>query len=396
MCAAAWFWWIVACALLAFTLIYMAQAMYIRRIVGALTGSPLPPDVPAGRVSVIVAARDEARRLAAAADSLLAQDHPGLEFIFVDDRSTDGTGALMDARAATDHRVRVVHVKELPDGWLGKNHALWLGAQHAKGDWLLFIDGDVCLAPGAVRRAVAHATERGLDHLTVGPALLARGFWLQTWVAFTVMIILTFLSPRRMNGTGGRGGFGIGAFNLVRRSAYQAIGTHRAIALRPDDDVRLGMRLRRAGCRQWAAAEPDLVFVEWYGSLRQALCGLDKNAFAVLDYRPAAMAAAVLACLVMFTGPLCGAVLLRGGVAWAFRAVFLLQWATVHFYARTFVRVGRRPRALAVSLAYPLGALLYAYAMARSGWLALTRGGITWRGTRYDLGRLRGHTGLEL
>lgn len=390
-------WWLLGAGILAGTLHHLAEAVYIRRLAGALGRGPLP-DAPLPRVTVVVAARDEARGFERAARSLLRQDHPGAEFVWVDDRSTDGTGELMDRLAAEGGaRVRVVHVRTLPEGWLGKNHALYTGARAAAGEWLLFTDGDVWLAPDAVRRAVAFAVRGGFDHLALGPALTAPGYWLQGWVAFALTVILTHLSPRRMNDPRSRRAFGVGAFNLVRRHAYEATGTHRAIALRPDDDVRLGLRLRRMGFRSWAAAEPGLVRVQWYSTVGEAVRGLEKNMFAGLDYNPGVIALACAALLLVFCGPLPAAVLVRGGAAWLFRAAYLLQAATVWIHARTFVLPDRRAarRAFLVPWTYPVAALLYTYAVARSAWMALSRRGIAWRGTFYALDRLRRQSGLE-
>jgi GT2 family glycosyltransferase len=414
-------WWLVGLSLLAAFAPYAAEAMYAARVAGAIargcgvaaSGSAWPGTGTARRapaagaasptVSVVVAARDEAASIGATVSALQAQDHPALEIVLVDDRSTDGTGDLMDALAASGRQgarpapgpppIRVVRVRDLPPGWLGKNHALWRGARLARGRWLLFTDADVRLHPAAVGAAVRFAEERRLDHLALGPALTARGFGLQAWVSVGLLTILTFLSPRSMNRPSSRRGYGVGAFNLVRRSAYEAIGTHRAIALRPDDDVRLGLRLRRAGFRQWAAAEPALARVEWYGSLGEAIRGLEKNAFAVLNYRPAVLALAVAGTAALFVGPCVGAALVPGPAAWVFRADVAVQWATVATVSALFVVPGRPARAAAVALAYPWAALVFAYAMARSGWLALARGSVEWRGTRYDLGALRSQTG---
>lgn len=370
-----------------------AEAWYAARLSGALRRAPDPQLSGLPRVSIVVAARDEARRFAQAARSLLAQDHPDLELILVDDRSSDGTGALVDEAAAADPRVQAVHITDLPPGWLGKNHALAVGAARASGQWLLFTDGDVWLDPSAVRRAVGFAVAHGLDHLTVGPAMLARGYWLQGWVAFTLLMVMTFLSPRRMNRA--RGGFAVGAFNLVRRAAYLATGTHRAIALRPDDDVRLGMRLGRQGFRQWCAVEPDLVRVEWYPTVAEAIRGLEKNAFAVLEYRPAATLGVIVGGLVLALGPLVGGLILRGPVAWPYRAAFVLDAVTLWRFAATNVLPGRPWRAALVVCGYPVAVVLYLYAVGRSAWITLRRGGITWRGTFYPLAQLRRQTGLE-
>jgi cellulose synthase/poly-beta-1,6-N-acetylglucosamine synthase-like glycosyltransferase len=121
----------------------------------ALVPLPPAPPGPLPSVTVVVPCRDEARGLARAVTSLLAQDLPELQVVAVDDRSTDGTGEILARLAAADPRLEVVSVAALPDGWLGKNHACHAGARRARGEWLLFTDADVVHAPDAVRRALA-------------------------------------------------------------------------------------------------------------------------------------------------------------------------------------------------------------------------------------------------
>src|ERR1051326_8537576 len=105
----------------------------------------LPPFTGDGAttVSVIVAARNEARHIEQGLQSILAQDYPNLEFIAVDDRSTDGTGDILDRLAKKDLRLHTVHITELPSGWLGKTHAQHVGAERATGELILFTDADV-------------------------------------------------------------------------------------------------------------------------------------------------------------------------------------------------------------------------------------------------------------
>ena len=200
--------------------------------------SDVPRPLP--RLSAIVPARNEVRGIGAAVDSILRQDYPDLEVVLVNDRSTDGTGRII-ARAAAEHpeRVRAVTVRDLPAGWLGKNHALWLGAQRVTGEWFLFTDADVVFHRTCFRRAVAYAEAEGLDHLTLSPRVTGRSYRLNAFVAFFVYAFLSYQRPHLANDPKSQVGVGIGAFNLIRRSAYTAIGTHAAISLRPDDDVRL-------------------------------------------------------------------------------------------------------------------------------------------------------------
>ena len=123
----------------------------------------------------MIPACNEADTLGAALGTLLAQDYPALEILLVNDRSTDGTGDIVDRLAASDPRITALHVRELPQGWLGKVHALHVASERARGDWLLFTDADVHFAPGALRRAVAVARVHQLDHLTCVPNVTTHG-----------------------------------------------------------------------------------------------------------------------------------------------------------------------------------------------------------------------------
>src|SRR5438128_1464588 len=357
---------------------------------------PLPPAIGTAELpvlSVIVPARDEAGTIEAALGSLLAQDYPDLEIVVVDDRSSDGTGEAVARIAARDMRVRLVRVDELPAGWLGKNHALWRGADRARGEWLLFTDADVHFVQSTLRHAVAYATSENLDHLTMSPRLRGRGPLLRAFLAFFGYAFVTLWGAYRANDPKSGRGVGIGAFNLVRRGPYEAIGTMRALSLRPDDDIRLGRRLRAFGFRQRVLNGREVLSVEWYPALDAALAGLEKSMYASLEYRVADTAAVLLYLAATMVWPYLGVALLAG----VDRALLL---ATLTCLSVGLAETYRQstgpltPRALALVALLPFSAICFAYAIARSAVLAETRG-VTWRGTRYPLALLRGQSGLE-
>jgi cellulose synthase/poly-beta-1,6-N-acetylglucosamine synthase-like glycosyltransferase len=339
------------------------------------------------RVSVVVAARNEADGVRAGVTSLLAQDYPQLEVVVVNDRSTDATGAVLASLAS--ERLRGVSIEELPPGWLGKPHALWVGAQHARGEWLLFTDADVVFAPACVRRAVRYAAAHGLDHLTLTPTLAARGFWLNAFVALFTYLLLISLRLYRVNDPRSGVGVGLGAFNLLRRSAYEAIGTYAAVARRPDDDVRLGQRVRRLGLRQRLLDGSDLMSVEWYPSLRAAVAGLEKNFFAGYDYSVGAALVSQSVLLALFVWPWLA----------VWRRPRWLWLATIGVNVTTMVaaraRLGGRPgpSEVAYALVTPVTAVVVCYAGLRSMLVTVKSGGIRWRDTFYPLSELRGDSG---
>lgn len=345
--------------------------------------APRDPGRPWPSVSVLVAARDEAWGVEACVRSLLALDYPDLEIIAVDDRSTDATGAILERLAAMDPRLRVMHVAELPQGWLGKNHAQWLGAGQARGELLLFTDADIEFAPPALRDAVSILEAERLDHLALGPALTLPGMPLAACVAYFARQFALLLRPWRARDPDSDGYIGVGAFNLVRASAYRAAGGHARIALRPDDDIRLGQVLKQAGFRQDLRHAPDALRVTWYGSVGEFVRGLEKNVLAGLDYRGVLGLCGLALLLAIELLP--WAVLVAGGGAARVAAASAIGVALATLAG--ILAVARAP--LAAALLQPFAALVFFHACARSIVLAWARDGIVWRGTHYPLAELK-------
>lgn len=342
---------------------------------------PAPGEPPA--VSVVIAARDEAGTIAATVADLLALDYPRLGVVVVDDRSGDGTWQALDPLAG-DPRLQRLRVDALPPGWLGKNHALWRGAARAGGDWLLFMDADVRLAPMTLRRAMAEVRRRRLDHLAVFPLLEARGLVLRLMLLQFAMSFLAWFRPWRLPDDR-RAYVGVGAFNLVRASLYRGTGGHAAFALSPLDDMMLGRSMVRAGGRSAAAHGGGLVRLAWYGSARGMIAHFDKNAFAAFDFRLARLAGLTALVALLGLWPWAGLALAEG---WARGIHALTVIVTVGVHG-VFARGSGWPAW--IGLASPLGTLamlwLWWWGSLRSWW----QGQVTWRGTAYPLAALRAH-----
>ncbi len=357
---------------------------------GGPTVRPLPAVPPcdygaAPTVSVVVAARNEAADVARGVGSLLRLAYPHYGVVVVDDRSTDGTGAILAAMAERDPRLRVVHVSRLPRGWLGKNRALATGASAATGDWLLFVDADVVLEPTALGRAVGYAEAHGLDHLTVLPTVLAHGLALRAFVAYVAFLLAGTSRPWRVRDPRRPEFIGIGAFNLVRRSAYIAVGGHAAIRARPDDDMRLAERLKRAGGRSDVVLAKGSVQVQWQPDVASAIVAMEKTAFATIDYRVGVLAGGLVALALAGLLPFVGAVAAGGWVRWPFAAAALISMV---LYARAGRAITDFPPWYALAL--PAVHVAWTYVQACAGLRVLRRGGIIWRGTFYPLAMLRG------
>ena len=341
-----------------------------------------PPPIPTF-VSVIIPARNEASSIRAALTSVLNQDYPNYEVIVLDDRSEDRTGVIIDELAKTAPTLHVLHIAALPDGWLGKNYALYVGTTRAKGSVYLFADADVSLERSALSRAVRALDDARLDHLTVLPQLRIPSVAFELFVTgFTVLFFL-FFKPWNARDPDSPSSIGIGAFNLIRAEAYRTIGTHRAIAMRPDDDMKLGKLVKQAGLRQDVFLGLEMVSLQWYASVRDMVHGLTKNSFAGMNYSVARVMAAITGEFVWHLWPFLALVLTRGVVQLCNGVIVATLLFTGWDQAR---RHHVRPWC---GIGYPFASLLLSYILVRSMVTTLMQGGIVWRGTRYDLERLK-------
>jgi cellulose synthase/poly-beta-1,6-N-acetylglucosamine synthase-like glycosyltransferase len=344
---------------------------------------PPVPDAEAPPASVVIAARNEERNIEHALASVLAQRYGLLEVVVVDDRSTDSTGAILDRMAAANPRLRVVHVTDLPPGWLGKNHALHVGAAEARGEYLLFTDADVVMEPDTLARAVGHMRAERLDHAAAGPRVELPSLPLRVFVVLFTLFFAIAFRPWKVRDPRSPAHIGVGAFNLVRAEAYRAAGGHQPIRMRPDDDLKLGKLMKKHGFRQDFLVATESIRVEWYRTFGELVRGLMKNGFAGVDYRVWFVVAATVAQLLVFVLPWV-AVWFTGGAAQ------LLFGAAV---AMAFVMYAGAARGQEVSPLYgvffPVATLAFLYIVWRATVVTLANDGIDWRGTHYALDELR-------
>ena len=379
--------------------------LWATRAMGWLRGMSRLPDLleespgpVRGSVSVIVPARNEGEAVTAGLRSLLASKGVDLEVIAVDDRSTDETGAAMDAlgRKPREPGVRYVveHVEELRAGWLGKPHAMARGAALATGEWLLFTDADVVFAEDTLMRALSWLEREGGDHLLVVLTVVARSAGEAMMLPF--LHVLSLWGPRlwRVADPHSRDAVGVGAFNLMRRSTYEAVGGWERLRMEVIEDLRMGYLIKRAGFASRVVTGRDLVRIRWAHGAWGVVSNLTKNVFAAFRFRIGLMVAGIAATAVLCLVPFAGLVMGLGwDRAWLWpSAVSLAALAALYWRYRRFAEPNGVITVLWL-LTFPAAALLFVYAMVRSTVLTLVRGGVVWRGTFYPLKELREHVG---
>jgi glycosyltransferase involved in cell wall biosynthesis len=383
------FIWIAGCVL---------GLAWFSRVIDAAIGMPKVADISRpewdrkssgcgiSRVSIIVPARDEEEHIAHTIGLLLALDYENYEVIAVNDRSTDRTGELMDEMAATPEaqgRLTVLHVEELPAGWLGKTHAMWMAAQRATGEWLLFTDADVGFKPDALRRAIAYAEAEAGDHVVMFPRMIMKSPGEKMMIAFFQTLFVFGHRPWKVADPDTRDHMGVGAFNCIRRSTYEAIGTYRALRMEVLDDMKLGKVVKNGGYRQRNVFGGDLISIHWARGAMGVVRNLTKNFFAIMSFQWPRTLASCITLAFLNLGPFAGLGLAPG---WARVPYAVALGAMFLIYAGMSLRS-------AVPAYYfflhPLSTILFAYTLMRSMFLTLWNHGIVWRGTKYPLEELR-------
>jgi len=334
-------------------------------------------------VAIIFAAKDEQREIEEAVRSMLKVDYPNLKYTAVNDRSTDQTGDILNRLAEEDERLNVVHVEELPDGWLGKNNALHQAAVVTDTDYLLFTDADVSFDAECVKRAIGYTESHGVDHLTMFPKVPMPGLMLNAFVVFFFKTFVLYYQAWRVSDRNSKAFLGIGAFNLVRNNAFREVGGFLRIRMEVVDDLWLGKLLKQGGFRQQVLIARDDISVPWYGSVREMIVGLDKNTYAGVNYNP-------LLWMTMILG-------IGLGFFWPFAAIFfyegplqiLFAWICGVLMVSSGWMAIRMKITPCIAVCVPFIVAIFIFTIMRAGIIFYIRGGIKWRGTLYTKEQLQ-------
>jgi cellulose synthase/poly-beta-1,6-N-acetylglucosamine synthase-like glycosyltransferase len=381
-----YFHWIAGCVL---------GLTWLWRLVDAAVGVPKIADISrpewvseprAGpRVSIVVPACNEAADIEATLTRLLALDYDNYEIIAVDDRSTDETGEIMERIAATAprDRLKIIRITELPAGWMGKPHAMWSAAKQASGDWLLFTDADVLFKPDALRRALAYAHTERADHLVLFPRMVMKHPGERMMIAFFQTLFIFGHRPWKVADPKTKDHIGVGAFNMIRRGTYEALGTYQALRFDVLDDMKLGKVVKNAGYAQRNVFGADLISIRWAKGAWGVVDNLTKNFFAIMSFQwPRALAGCFALAFVNLI-PFVGIWLAHG---WARLGYGVALFSMFSIYVGMSQKSDIPPYYFVL---HPVSTVLFVYTMLRSTFLTLARGGVVWRGTFYPLEDLR-------
>lgn len=358
-----------------------------------MTGPFSPSDLP--RLSVVVAAKNESCCIETCVRSLLRQDYPGLEVVAVNDRSSDDTGQILDRLALEfDGRLRVIHVATLPAGWFGKPHALEQGLAQASGSLVCFTDADCeFLAPSALRTAATEMLRREMDLLSIAAQYSMTSLRESVAVPCCSEAILAWLRPERVSDPRWPEAFANGAFIMVRRAPFEALGGWGSVRAKISEDLELARAAKRAGLRIGVAQGESFYKTASYRTLRESWNGWSRIFNGALTPRQLAVTLARMCFL--FVLPL--AATLFGAIQWL--RTGSLEWLThaagigfaVAFAVRSAVdvvmfRLVGAP--IAATLLAPMGRFFVMAASARALLSHIGLARTQWRGTTFVSGRI--------
>lgn len=341
------------------------------------------------RVTAIIPAKDEEAVLGGCLETVVAQSYPNLEILVVNDRSGDGTESIAREAEARDDRVRLINIRDLPDGWTGKTHALHVATREAAGDWLWFVDADTRHHADALSIMLEHGRRNQAALVSLVPELRCETFWEKALQPLEGIVLMRSFSQREVNNDSSPVGFANGQNILVEREAYEAVGGHDAVRERFVEDIYMAKNVKASGRPIRLAIGTEISSTRMYTNLGQIVRGWSRILYDALDRRVGSLVGKIIEPLFFSqTGDVAfvvsiGMLLLGHRTAFAW---WLFGLSVVHQVLKTTM-LYRLYRVTAPRTAHY--AVWYGVAGVVSAWISLDAirscltGNVTWRGTRY-------------
>lgn len=272
------FYGFVASTLLVMAFIAVTNALFFYR---RLTNYTQQSADNAPLVSILIPARNEAHHIGDTVQRLCRLDYPALEIIMLDDDSTDDTATIAQNAATGDPRFRLISGEPLPDGWTGKNWACHQLAQAASGDLLVFTDADVKWQPDALRAAVNYMTQSNADLVSVWSTQETVSAGERLIVPLMMFVLMAYLPLGLVHHTRFSAfAAANGQCMIWRKTAYQQIGGHAAVANVVLEDVTLARLAKRSRFRIRLIDAAGLLRCRMYDNWAAVRDGFAKNILA--------------------------------------------------------------------------------------------------------------------
>ena len=238
-----------------------------------------------GSVTAIVPARNEEGVITACIESLACQPEIA-EILVVNDQSTDATASVVRGLTEKIQNLRLLETSELPDGWVGKNHALWVGVQEAKLQWLLFTDADAEHESNSAAHALQLAQQHDAALVSFSPEQITSAWYEKALIPYIFLRLAKHFSYDKVNDPKSPAAAANGQFLMMRRDVYDGVGGHASVAGEVLEDVALAMHVKAAGHRIWFESGKGFVRVRMYRSFPALWQGWKKNLYRLIGGTP--------------------------------------------------------------------------------------------------------------
>lgn len=334
-------------------------------------------------ISIIIPVRNEELHLRDALRSVCEMDYKNLRIIVINDRSADKSSDILDQMKIEYENLEILNIEYLPDGWLGKNHALYSGFRITKDPYILFTDADVKFDKYVLNKSINYFIKNQLDHLTILPGIISPSTILKSVLTSFIIILTAIQRPWAARNKRSNASIGVGAFNLVKRDTYNKAGTHKAISMSADDDLKLAAMIKSYGGKSDVLYGIGQIELEWYASINEFIQGLMKNAFSGFKYNIYYVLSGVAALLLLFVIPLpliflFGNTIEKELIIGTMIFQFILYWKMPGNAGRWWY-----------GFMSVYGGIILIYIILKASISNIRDGGIYWRDTFYSLKDLR-------
>ncbi len=223
----------------------------------------MKPDSPsfAPAVTVLIPAKNEEKNIRSCWESLKGQDYPNFKILVINDNSTDKTESILKSLGA-----EYINCPPAPQGWTGKNHALYNGSKNVTSEWLLFTDADTRHEKHSLSSAVARAQKNSLSFLTLLPKCLT-GSMVEDFLEPIAMAFLGLWFPlEQVNDPKSSLYFANGQYLMIKQSLYKKIGGHEAVKEAFLEDFALMKKTKEAGEKAECAFGAEIYGTRMYDS----------------------------------------------------------------------------------------------------------------------------------
>ncbi len=346
------------------------------------------PPQPAPRVSVLVAAKDEEAVIDTCVRTLLEQDYPDFEVIAINDRSEDATRAILDKLAAEHpERFSAIHVETLSEGWFGKNNAMHTGIAQATGDWFLLTDADCRqISQRTISLAMRFALDNNVDFLSVLPVLETHSFWERVMQPVCAAIMAFWFQPSKVNDPKSSAAYANGAFMLLSRKVYNAIGGHERVRTEVNEDMHMARLTKEGRHRLFVLQNDDLYRTRMYATFGEIWRGWSRIFYGCFGSARRLFVSIGLLCVVSlmpYVTMIVGTIGWATGAAGSWSMLACCSIGTIVIQMTVLVRFYALSRSNPVlAPTYPLGAII-ALGMLINAVFKIYGQATTWRGTTY-------------